>query len=770
MNQSPLALATVSDSGRAPAKRVANAADAQKLVSALLSAGEGRSLFNFQVKGMIDGFPPIDPAKLRENAQSYRVNVNWLEGKARRSAALVPYYDLFSGAKYYAEVESDVSNGDEANRIEWSRVCSEEFHETLREYKGFDFNMQMMLCDFVTFGRGFLMFRDRRDWRFHCIPQHRVFVPDGSECFSDDLEVIVVLEKVRVHRLWNNIKDKELARSIGWNPDAVAEAIDAATPEQRGTNNRQSNWEDLEQRIKDKDVSEGMTSATVPMAHIYVREFGGRITHLIVDLNQRGTEDKPQGFLYQKQNRYGEFAQCLSTFFLETEDGSWNGARGLGNDLFSSIQAKNGLKNSAMDMCRLRTGLMLQAKTAGALQDTALIQLGVFNIIPPGYEVQQATVLGDVESPMKMDRSLDIMLDSNTGTYRQRSSKEGGNPPTAEQVRLDYTHSAVLSNSAVNRFYNCLDPHYREVYRRMSDPNQPGDDEGSRMAVAFQKRCRDRGVPELAIVNVRSVRAYRNAGNGSVFMRQQAVSATMQLVPMLPEAGRSAWLEDAVAILANETMARRWLPKPMMPGNAEDHAAYAGLENIVMKNGVAPERTKTQNDAIHLAVHVKAMDSAAGTVQQTQGESGPEVLQFLHTVGPHAAVHLQALGGDPARADMVKEFTKHLKELEKLAGDLQKHIEQQAKQQQQAAQAQQRAGAIQNGSDPETMIHAAQAQADAKVKDFKAQHAAQMKEMKTRHDMQMKEATTQQGLAISDAEAASRIEIAKREAAMTTHE
>lgn len=669
-----LPLANITPEGTPPTRRIANAAAAQDLVQRLIQADRERARFNSKIQGMFDGNPPFSATALRNAGQAYRCNVNFLEGKASQDAALTPYYNLFSGSKYFAEVRTEWGNGpEEATR--WSNIITEEFDAMLRSYEEFVFNMNSMLYDRIGFGKGYLIWPDKKGWWFNYIPHHKVLVPDATKASLGRLEVLVIRENYLVHQLWGYIKNKETAKKAGWNVSAVVDAIMNAMPDDVASNTNDADaYYYVQDFMRDKDICESVRSSTVQAAHIYVREFSGKVSHCIVMENRTTFQQKnkvePQ-YMFEDYECYDKFRNAVAAFFFSTLGGSWNAASGLGRDIFSQIEIKNRLLCSATDNAFLRAGITLQAMTPEALAKTSLVQVGSLNILPDGYEVQQAQILGDVEGLLGMNNALDNILSSNTGVYKSRLEKPTGNPRTAEEVRLQFQNSASLGQSAVDRCYLELDWFYTEIYRRITMdgykcPGEEGDSIND-----FYRRCEERGVPVEAIKKVKYVRAQRSLGNGSIFMQQQAILSTGQLVPMMPEEGRSKWLSEAIAVNAGQDAADRWNPQPANR-RATDQDWTAMVENGTLKDGAPVVITPTQNNLIHAEIHLQAAAQAAASLKM--GGNPAEVMTFLEMVGPHIAEHLQLLEGDKVREAEVKVLAQQWKELASITDQLRKQI------------------------------------------------------------------------------------------------
>jgi len=756
INQS-VALKTLSKNGTPPKSRLDDPRKTQSFVSLIQQADAERDRKVAMLKGMADGHPPYNPSKRRAASQAWRANFSSLEGKAYLSNGLVPYYDLFSSSKYLIDFQTGY--GSPNQQAEWSRIITEELDTTIKQWEGFEYEMQPMLHDFVGYGKGFLAWNNTYDWHFEHVPHLSVKVMDGTKINLGKLEIIVIPQSYYVHELWAKIKNEVVARAAGWYPEAVKQAIRDAVPK-RPNSTEPPSWEMVQQELKDHDLLESCRSSTVQAARVYVREFDGKITELMVPTTM-GKAD----FLFKKRGRYSNFRQVFAPFFLEVGDGSWHGANGLLKDIFNLVQTKDRLNCAITDAAFLRTAITLQAKSATSMSKIGLVQIGAFNVIPPDFDVQQSQILGDITTALAVNADMDQRLSRNTGIYRPSPEKKPGNPITAEQARLEFTASTILGNSAVSRFYNQLDPAWGELARRITNPNLSRTDESSIAALDFQERCFKRGVPQVALLSRKSVRAFRSIGNGSMIMRQQTLASLAPYSSRWPESGQQNYDDDVIAANAGHSKVERYNPKSERLGQPTDQQAYAMLENAAMKVGAEVIWTDTQNNLIHAETHLKADADAAASL--TQGGNPVEVLAFMEISGPHIAIHLQHLSQDPSHQRQYKALEAEYKRLGQVADKLHAQVQKMMQEQQANASKIQQAQAIAQGTDGDTAIKAATAQAKIQQSNIKTQVSLRQKEEK--HQQQMTQAA--QDMAIKDAQAAAQIAIDQAKAqAKTTSE
>lgn len=672
-------LETLSKQGKAPNERLTDPQKAGQAVWQLIESNEARLRKQAMIKGMFDGNPPYDQTKLEQHGQGNRSNFSTLEGKAKLSSALTPFYDLFNASNTYAEITVD-EKVDAEKATEWSRILTDEFDRMLKAYPNFNKQLWAGLHDYVGFNKMFMMWADDHDWRPTRIRFDRVLVPDGTDVDLEDLEFFIVRQKFPTTRLFRmGGRDTKAARENGWNPNAVQKAIRRAVPD---SSHSGEYWQN-QREILDQDLLTNIRSSVVESSWIYVREFDNTWSRYLIDEH---APHKEQDWLLRQPNKYKDITRALAPFFHELLEGSWNAPRGLGKDIFNFMKIKDRMRNAQVDNVFLQSSVLLQAQTPQAVQKLNLVQIGNATVIPPDFQVQQSSILGDISSTLQVNRDLDLTIERNTGIFQPRLDQPSGNPRTATEISLQFQQSTVLTNSAVNRFYDQLDPFYAEVYRRaVSDERSKGAGEGARLAREFRKRAKDRGVPERVMKNA-EVRARRAIGNGSQFQRQQTLTQLAQFMPSFTEGGRQNLKEDIVGALAGNQAIGRYMPETRENDQMSDHHWVAMVENDSLRNGMPIPILDQHNPVIHAQVHIQAMAQAASSLQQ--GADPSEVLRFLDTGGPHVAEHLRAFAGDENRKQEFELLNGQWKQLSQLADSIREQVQEEIQRQAQQNQGQ----------------------------------------------------------------------------------
>lgn len=730
-------LSTLSESGTPPKSRIENFQAACGLVEQLRHDNEGRNAMGAKIRSMFDGNPPFNPAKLRSAGMSYYPNFNTLEGKAYGASAKVPYYDLFSSAPHHVEVSLELGVGNEAIEAYHSRCVTEELDRTLKDWSAFDPTMGKLIDDYVKFGKGYLMWPDPVSWKFKRIAWHRVLVPSDTDVDLSEWEYFAVLRNFNVHELYNRIRNPETAARSGWKREAVLAAIRTASKIDPANT---QDWVGVQQQLKDHDLFVSTGPDRVETAFLFVREFSGKWSQMVVPLggyDKGKAKDGDAGFLFKKTGLYDKLENVIAPFFFDVEDGSVNGLSGLGKDIFAPMQAKDRMRCAQVNNVFMRSSILMQAKSGSGRQKASLNQIGNVCVIPEGYEVQQSTVLGDIESTVVVNADIDRMLQSNTGIYRPQFEKPAGNPETATAAQLRFTQGTVLTNSAVNRFHSQLDRAYAEMYRRIVK-------DGGKEAVTFRKWTKERGIPNEVLSKTRAVRSFRNVGNGSVYLRQTGISNLLPLYQELPEPGKQNFLADAVAANAGQQKVELYLPREARQNIPNRHVWEATMENDSLKNGSPAQWTPEQDDVAHLQTHAAAVEQALGSVQQGGDPAAVAVFAqaaISHCVTAHVA-SLQRKG----RKAQVAQWLEVLKGLGEQAQQLAEAVRKQAQQQQQLQQ---------------------QAQQQLTEQDLAARESEfkmGLKATEKQHGMGLKAAQTEQKLAINAANATQKMGIGRAQA------
>lgn len=742
---STLPLQTLSPSGTPPRQRLASASDAQSLFWTLKDSARIRLSKAAVIQSMFDGAPPYDPAKLRQMAQAWRPNFNSLEASSRLESAKTPFYDLFSSTPLHVDVNVNVGN-QFIDAPQASRVCSSAFDDLLRSFPEFDNQFWTMLTDFVGFNKGFLWWPTPETTFFKRIPWNRVLFPDGTSTDPDDWECFAIEHHWPVHKLWGYARHG----GPGWKNSAVIKVIRQAVPDDIAKSYRLDDPMTLQRQLRDNDLWLSSRCSTVHAASVYTREFDGKWSRIVVSADEpnrskgksdpasrveRTTQDietTPIDALFDQPRMADSLYQILSPFIFEVNDGSINELSGLGKRIVSLVQASDRMLNETVQNVMLRSCINLQATSGGSQAKAASVQIGGGIVtLPPGYNVQPATIFGDIDGTLGVSAHIANTLDRNTGIYRPQFEKPQGNPESATAANIRFSQATVLTNSAVNRFYQQLDRFFAEQWRRATQGvPRTSTDASNRAVTQFRDRLEAEGVDDAQIKSVKPVdiRAMRAIGNGSPIMRQQAMSALAQLVAYMGPEGIYNWKVDYAAAFAGTKAANRYFPAADRDNIPTHDEWAASQENADMNQGNPAIFAGWQNSEIHAQVHLAAGFQAVKSV--VEGGADPAIpFTFLQTALPHIGQHIAQVGRANIRKELEAAYAQLGKGYQLVLKAAQDSMQQQGQRQQLTF---------------EQQLEIQKLQGDMQIKQVK--NNAQMQQRAERHQLDMRQKMEQAGV------------------------
>lgn len=699
----PYSLSTLSPTGEKPKSRLSDARQGMELFGRLKRSSEPRLERARIIQGMRDGNPPFSGEKLRQRNEGWRSNFSTQEGPSRVDAAKTPFYHLITSAETYATCDTELASP-EVDAATASRIRSEEFHRMLQTNEDFQDEWWVMFDDMVLFNRGFFHFPEPGSWRFEHIPWNLVYFPDHTSVKRRKWNYFAIEHHWTVHELY---KMSRGGGSTGWRQEAVTNAIRNAVPEQVVFNQRDPLA--IQAALADSELYTSECSEQIHAASIYVQEFDGTWTCMIVSIEAGGTEpgasssppssqveaanraistsaNRPQkDWLYRREKVATRVTEILCPFFYETSNGFVNSTKsGLGSRILSIMQAMDRSACAVNDNVQIRSSIILQPLNASSRAKTAMMQLGPISIVPDGYNVQNSTIVGDVEGGLAVRDHFARVVDTTTGTFRPTFEKPQGNPEPVGTAQLRFAQSAQLSDSAVERFYKRADTFYYEVYERAVANHPDSRDSFIQAAREFQRRCKNRGLSQRQIEDCsRSlIRASRTIGNGSPAMKQQNLMAIAPLAMqgLFGPRGMHAWKVMTVAAYLGQNGVNQLLP-------AEDQANVpsrddwdASQENADMNQGNPPVIAGWQNHVIHALSHMQAGFAAVQAVQAGADPASP--FTFMQVALSHIEQHIGAAAPEAVQKQLAAQF----KELIKAAKVVEQAAQQKMQQQQQAQQ------------------------------------------------------------------------------------
>lgn len=713
---------------------VPDAGSARALVSVALQEDYGRSYQRALVAGQYDGNSPYNQEKLNKQGMGWCTNLNWLGMEGRIDGARIPYYALFSGVPTYVTACCYEAQG--PDKAYWEQTYAQKWTEVHDRWRQFKYEIQVQQFEMLYEGWGSAIREDDTDWRFRSVPSRSVLVPQESPaCVISRIPWIAVRVPMRIHELFDKIRNEKAAAATGWDVQAVQDAIKWNTRGQNGDHPfRNQQWEVWQERYKNRELEVSFTAADLVYCdYLFVQEYSGKVSQFIFTEGSAFISEKNrQRFLYAKKHHYDSFDQVIHVCFQNTGRGSWHSVRGMAYKSFKAEAVMDRLQSRAVDNAFLSSGLTLQATDQRSKDRGQLVVNHGVTWIPPGSNnIDRNASHGQIEGVLAVARYVDAQVSQKLGNFQQQSMgrQDGrGEQPTATQVQFSAQKEASLSNGQIDNYYLDLDTLYIESNRRLLKSN---DSE----AKWFREQCLEAGIP-LEVMMKMTVRANRVSGYGSPQMRKMALQESMAIAPMLNPKGKNNWLNEAISVIGGPDKIDLWNPPTDFP---DEEDALISSENGQFRLEIQPP--VIGNAVRHLVGHIEYASSylepmAAATEQgqPIEPEELQDAMEYLKAMIPHAGSHLEQLRGDPSEAQNYKLFTTQLKNLVGFNGKLYAEYRRIMQQQQQAAMEQQQINSIglldqakMQSTQAEIERADAKAAADISLKNQKAQHQMSLK-------------------------------------------
>ena len=717
-----------------PKTRVEDAGSARDMLFELVNDDQIASYRRSQIQGIIDGNPPYNEQQLREMGQADRINVNWGHAEAKIEAAVIPYFDILTSVGHYATVKTKYGK-DMGKREEWSRIITEEFHRLLSSSNP-NFLAQHQVChkELVIHGQACLYFPDQTDWRAKAIEPWALVVPKGAKVDWNNWEFCFVLDELYCEELYSYIENEEAASRGGWDVEECKKAIMQARVDEQ---DQRRPWEWYQKELKNNALYYSYAkSKIIKVANFYVREYDGRISHYIFDrLN-------PTEFLCSKIGRYKDFSNAFTVFLNGVGNGYYHGVRGLGQKVYKYAEAMNRVNNALLEGVILGSCVMFQPNTTADVEKLKTVQIGPYRILPPGLNLTQASVSSNLSAAMQTAQFFQGQESDDIGSFMPSvagGSRKKGN----REIEMEIGEKSRLTNTRAEIYLQALDVHYREVYRRASNPNLIEEDHGGAEALRFQKACLERGVPAAAMLDIDSVKATRSIGQGSSAARMQAMELIGQYLPQLPESNRKRVINANIAAIAGQTGVETFgIPEEVKPEGND--LSISSLENNALQSGGQVLIDPDQNHVTHMAVHSQFANQLIKGLQDQQIDP-IAVNAAMQGLMPHMLGHLQFIEQDPTRASQFESMSNDLNELMKIADQVSRMAQDLQQRQMEAMQQQQQ----QQPQDPKAMVAMNKIELDrmkfendAQIKQAKAQHQMQLQDQKTAQRMMVEKIKT----------------------------
>ena len=681
-------LENLSESGSAPKKRIKSSDNLISIADKYIEQDESAAYLRARAQALVNGEAPYDAEELKSKGLTHVVNANFGEANSIMEAALAPYIELQNGVPRIANVIMDSYEGDSN---EDSEIISEEFDWMLKEWNDHAYNMQLLSREFVGDGVGVAMWPDERSVFWEPCGLKDFKVARDTKVSDESIEVAIVERSMSVSELYNYIRNPKAAKALGWNLNAVKQAIWKASTKRDQWKNYTAHWEDFEREIKENDLYTGESAYhRAQLVYGYNKEFDGKFTQLI------GSRDSSD-FLYERYSRYGDVNQCFVIFTYGVGQGTFHTIRGLKQKIYNQIQISNRVLCQAAQAA-ITSGLIQLQGDAEAIQDFQYIEVGPYTFIPSGLTPIQLQPPAVATQGLPVYNLMTQVLQNNTGSYRSRQTTPEGQARSATEVVQQARQESSLNAAALELFYTPYNKLLTEQYRRAVSPLLTANDKGGRLAFEFRKRCLRRGVSVERMRQFLKVTAFRAMGDGSPVMTEMASKQLMELYSLMDEKGKENTLRSVIAGISGVGWQKVNLFVSEKGPRRTIDFDIANLENGNLRNGIQQMVHDSQNHAVHIEAHIPLMAEIIEAHRQQQVPD-EQAMAILRPAADHTTEHLVLFSTNSFRKQEVNELKRQLQNVTAYVDELEQQVINRAMAEQ--TQMQEAAMAPQEGGQPQ---------------------------------------------------------------------
>lgn len=620
------------------------------------------------VQSMADRNAPYSDGRLRELGITGITNVNWGDLGIAQQEAEKPYNSVLSSMSHFGLVPFKNGVIDDVEAEEKIMVVAEELHRMITRWRDFRFRWKMNAHFFTMWGVSFTYRDDNLDWRWKVSSLQEVKVPRGTQASVDVVDRIFMKVDMTPSDLYSKIKDPEAGKLAGWNEKQIRKSCTNAQPKPLNTQDPQ----DMQAMWKDNSVFSGNTNIVVQVVHGFVKEVDGTVSHYIADYSLNTQEAE---FLYEKKGEFGSMSEFINAYLFGVgTNGDFHSIRGNAFNLFPSASALNKLRCKFVDKANDEANTFLATDNEDATIDNMLVPRGPYFQLTTGVNfVERATppVAGNlvpaIEAMSQVFRTQSMGM-----APRTASQSEQGQKTKYELQRRDEIDSASTSD-AMDMFMDAWGWDYREVVRRVINPNLQPEHPGGKEAFEFRKRCEQRGVPWelLKELDYDNINLNMGIGRGSSAERRAVLSNLNETIyGRLDPEGQQILNRDMIASQTDYRYALMLVPRQAGQRPPVDKQ-IADQENQIMALGGTATVVRNQNHVVHVGTHLELLQAYDQMLADVQIEL-KDAIPIMQKASAHCGEHMQFI--DP-ESEPYRMFKQALQQLNEVITNGAKHLE-----------------------------------------------------------------------------------------------
>jgi hypothetical protein len=650
------------------AARVKRASDVVSQYQTLFNEDYIASRDRAVVQSMADRNAPYSDSRLRQLGISGITNVNWGDLGIAQMEAEKPYNSVLMSMSHFGIVPFKNGVMTDVEAEEKEIVVAEELHRMITEWRDFRFRWKMNAHFFTMWGVSFTYREDNLDWRWKVSSLQDVKVPRGTQATVNEVDRIFMKADMTPSDLFAKIRDPEVGRLAGWNEAQIRMSCANAQPKPLNTQSP----EDMQAMWKDNSVYSGNTNIVVQVVHGFVKEVDGSVSHYIVDYTLNTAEAQ---FIYEKKGKFADMSEFINAYLFGVgTNGDFHSIRGNAFNLFPSAAALNKLRCKLVDKANDEANTFLSTDNEDATIDNMIVPRGPYFQLTTGVNFVERTtppVAGNLV-PAIEEMEQTFRVQSSGMAPRSTAQTERGQKTKYELQRADEIDSSLTSDS-MDMFLDSWKWDYREVVKRVINPDLQEDHPGGKQAFDFRRRCEQRGVPYVLLqqLDFDNINLNRGIGRGSSAERRSVLSNLNDTIfGRLDPEGQQILTRDTIAAQTDYRYALMLVPRQAGQRPPVDKQ-IANIENMDLKTGSDAVLVPNQNHIVHVGAHLELLQAYDAAIAEVQVEL-KDAIPVMLKASEHCNEHMQYI--DP-ESQPYRTYKQALQQLNEVITNGAKHLE-----------------------------------------------------------------------------------------------
>jgi hypothetical protein len=634
--QSPM----IDAKGTPTQRAIKDAAQAMDVIRTIIAANKTRQVVNSRILAKYNAERPFDSVRMEAEGLGWKQNFTtkplplWMEKVAPR------FCEAVAGVKYLTDATL-------SNKWEKSTEKSEKFREvvtkTIRNRPGWRTLVEDIAFDNALFGHSVAAWLDEFTWFPKAFCQSENFLPDGCKQYSNNAQFIVLKETYLPHEMFENIKDRETAETIGWNIAKTIEAINTASPSQirdlLNIGGTIETWYQNAIRELTVGVSYMAGASVITVYTLLVREVTGKVSHY-----RLASADMLE--IFTKEDRFESMESCSSFFAFQKGNSTMHGSKGIGRDLYELAGMIDRTRNEVVDRSILSGKTLVQGDPK-RIHTFKMNVVGSTIILPDNWKVLEQKIDGNIEPFLKLDAYLSLLADQLIGNTSPRQF--GGERTTKAEVDLFAAREEETKDVRITRFLEQFVCMVRTMQKRICDTETLDEDAKAAQAELLEHMTREE-IDELANSAVAStvrdltpqerqmIAAFAGEKKGNPLYNQRALE-----------------VQDGVARVGSDFIEKVLLPTNDPTEQAEQLRLQQLELSLILQGQPVPVSPRDSHE-IHLNVLMPIAEKQAADMMGGASHTG-----IFEAIVAHINEHANMWESQGAPKDKIKPILDFLK-------------------------------------------------------------------------------------------------------------